>query len=155
MSSPHEYTISFPKASCTEFKTFRYCPETNKLCLPDVLLLIGKQPCDYMDRCLRRGHLDDFMAMLQWQVKGQEITDKAHEKTPICSVCGVLPSKTLRCSACVKHRVEVVYCSAECRDNGWPAHKRVCLKNAAPSTLAKLQHAVDGVMKIKLDIIGQ
>lgn len=153
MSDPHEYTIMFPKASCTEFKTFRYCLETNKVCLPDVLLMIGKRPSDYMELSLHNGHLGEFAALLQWQANWQEIVDKAHEKTPVCSVCGVQPSKTLRCSECLMHRVEVIYCSAKCRDEGWQEHKRVCLRKAAPSTLAKLRHVVDGVMKIKSDII--
>lgn len=149
---PHEYTFSFPKASCTEFKTIRYCPDTNKVCLPDVLLVLGKEPCDYIERYMKDGKLDDVIAMCNWQANWDEIMQKAREKKPVCAVCGVEPSKTLRCAVCLKHRVEVVYCSAACRDQDWPEHKRVCLKKAAPSTLARLQRVADGVMRIKREI---
>jgi hypothetical protein len=149
MPTPHEYTINLPKASCTDFKTFKYCPETRKICLPDVLLLIGKQPRDYMAQYLRDGMLDDVVSMVQWQKNWQEIVDNARERKPVCSVCGVIPEKTLRCSGCLRYRIEVVYCSGKCRDEGWQQHKRVCLKKAPQSTRTELQFAVNAVMVIK------
>ncbi len=154
MSNHHEYTITFPRASCPHYKTFKYCPSTRKICLPDVLLLIGKQPRDYIERFLHDEKLEDVVAMFRWQMQWPEImeTTRERQQNPVCSVCGVRPPKTQRCAACFRHRVEVVYCSAECRDRGWPEHKRVCLKKADPSTLADLQHVVGAVMRIKQDL---
>jgi hypothetical protein len=64
-------------------------------------------------------------------------------------VCGVIPEKTLRCSGCLRYRIEVVYCSAKCRDGDWQEHKSVCLKKALKSTLDELQFTVSAVMAIK------
>ena len=149
MPDPHEYVIYLPKASCTDFKTFKYCAETRKICLPDVLLLIGKQPRDYMAQYLRDELLDDVAAMAQWQKNWQEIMDKARKRKPVCSVCGVIPDKTLRCSGCLRHRIEVVYCCVKCRDEDWQEHKSLCLKKASHSTLTELQRVVDAVVMIK------
>lgn len=153
-TEPHEYTISFPKASCSEFKTFKYCPETRKVCLPDVLLLLGKEPFDYIARFAHDDMVDDVLSMFHWQMEWRSFTDKSRERqlNPVCSVCGVRPSKTQRCAACFKHRVQVIYCSAECRDQGWKEHRRVCMKKADPKTIAEIERAAGAVMRIKHDL---
>jgi hypothetical protein len=102
-----------------------------------------------MAQYLRDGMLDDVVSMVQWQKNWQEIMDKARERKPVCSVCGVIPEKTLRCSGCLEHRIEVVYCCAKCRDEDWQEHKKVCLRKAPQSTRTELQRVVKAVMKIK------
>jgi hypothetical protein len=169
-SKPHEYTISFPRTTAKPttpssspphhhhnplsfFRTFKYCPATGKVCLPDVLMLLGREPKDYMEAFKNR---EKDLAMLQeWQEKWPSITEQARRMhhNPVCSVCATPLLKTHRCAGCLKFRVEVLFCSTECRDAGWPEHKRVCLKKAAPSTLADLKRVTGEVVRIKRALI--
>ena len=155
MSSNPQYVISFPKEckeSCSDFTRIKYFPVTQKVCLPDVLMVIGKEPTDYMEKYKENPEM--VRQMQDWQLKWTEMKEDARkEHSPTCAVCGIKPLKTLRCAACIKDRIEVVYCSTECRDSGWREHKVVCLKKAPPSLIAELKNVMKYVWKLKIGLI--
>lgn len=59
----------------------------------------------------------------------QALCDKlcAGKKIHLCSHCAMLIGDK-RCGGCLKRGVETYYCSRECQEEAWPAHRLTCCK---------------------------
>jgi len=91
--------------------------------LKDALLSMNGRPVDILD--MFKNDPDMIQTLLELESKWDEI--KQSKLPPaLCSVCQLPVSTRLRCSACIKERIEVIYCSKQCQKDGWKEHKRVC-----------------------------
>ena len=138
--------ISCPRAAFKEHRHIRYWPETHKICMQEVLMVLGKEPSEYMQQCPD----EDICKAVGWQLnwtRYKRESLKIHE--PKCAVCGLKSPKLQRCSECIKHRVEVLYCSAQCQKEGWATHKKVCMKNALQERISKIENVIAAVWEVK------
>ena len=121
-----------------------------------------KSPVDWWNQCeiawpgfLREGSakaMEERMAFMALkQVDQGAFRKRTGWKDDIrkCAVCGLKSPKLQRCSECIKHRVEVLYCSAQCQKEGWATHKKVCMKNASQERISKIENVIAAVWEVK------
>ena len=92
--------------------------------MTDALLSMDGRPSQIIDM------FGDDPGMIQHLLELESRWDEIKQSklpSPTCSFC-LLPTSgpRLRCSACIKQRIEVLYCSKKCQEDGWKEHKRVC-----------------------------
>ena len=145
----HIDVITYPKSTFKEYRHVRYCAATREVCMQDVLMVLGKEPWEYIQQCPED---DETFRATGWQLNWTHYKEEAlktHE--PKCAVCGLISSPTLkRCSECIKHRVEVMYCGAKCQKEGWvTGHKTVCMKNASQARISEIERVIAAVRRAK------
>lgn len=145
----HPYIILYPKAVFKEYRRVKYFPDTSKICMPDVLMVLGREPWEYMQKCAD----SEVLKAVGWQLNwGQYKENSLRDYEPKCSLCGLKSPDLQRCSGCMKHRVEVVYCSVQCQRKGWASHKMVCMKHASQERISEIERVITTVTKFKVDL---
>ena len=91
--------------------------------LKGALLAMNSRPVQILD--LFRNDPSMIQHLLELETKWDEIKQSTLPP-PTCSVCLVTSTPRLRCSACMKQRIEVMYCGRKCQEDGWKEHRKVC-----------------------------
>lgn len=110
--------------------------------LEDALRVLGLAPMDVMDMFEHDPRAVN--ALLRMETEKKKPVSK-----PTCASCSAVidSASLLRCSACIKVRVEVVYCCKECQKADWKKHKKTCGLGMKPEDQAAFQAKMKGFTK--------
>ena len=108
--------------------------------LEDALRVLGLAPMDVMDMFEHDPRAVNALLRMDMEKK---------KPKPTCASCSAVIDSTslLRCSACIKVRVEVVYCCKECQKADWKKHKKTCGLGMKPEDQAAFQAKMKGFTK--------
>ena len=112
--------------------------------LEDALRVLGAKPMDVIDMFAHEPRVVNVLLRMEMD----RITKASVPKPkPVCASCSAVIESPLRCSACIKVRVEVLYCCKECQKADWKAHKKTCGLNVKPEAQAAFQAKMKGFAK--------
>jgi len=105
--------------------------------LSDVVRMYGAKPMDIAGMFPNDPAAVDCLIRMEMDKK----------KKPICTACAAVIESPLRCSVCIKVRVEVLYCCKECQKADWKKHKKTCGLRMSAEDQAAFQAKMQGFAK--------